>query len=308
MFDQNDLAYAAGYIDGDGCLYLGTYQSTNGTIYEYSIQVCSVNKDITDWLKNTFGGATRKKEIIGNRRVPHVWTIKNQEAIEFCEAIQPYLKAKYHESQYWYEYALHVSSNEGLPLDDSIAEHRLTLIKNIRKLKHELNIVENEYTKQLKNVRPSLTPTEQEFAYIAGLIDAEGCFRVKKWLPKNKPNHVYNIALEIGNTNKLFFDWLVLRFGGSLTFVKSKKKNFKDSCTWSLQSKRLNYFLPSLINFLKTKKPVCNKLIEFHKTIKPNGGDRHSKVFKETYQNVIRHRESIVNEVHILNTKGHRSS
>lgn len=308
MVNQNDLAYAAGYIDGDGCLYLGKYHSTNGTVYEYSIQVCSVNKNITDWLKNTFGGSVRKKEAIGNRKVPYVWTIKNQEAIKCAQGIQPYLVAKYHEMQDWIEFALNVDSNDFLPLDESMIEHRIALINNIRKAKHELNIVENSYNKTFKNIRPSLTPQEYELAYMAGLIDAEGCFRIKKWLPKNKPNYVYAISLEIGNTNKLFFGWLQMRFGGTLCFIKSKQANKKNACIWSLQSKRLNFFLPSLVPFLKHKQPMCNKLIEFHKTIIPNGGDRHSQIFKETYANIIQRRESIVNEIHVLNAKGHRSS
>ena len=308
MFNINDLAYAAGYIDGDGCLYLGTYQSSKQTIYEYSMQVCSVDKYITDWLKNTFGGSVRKKETIGNRRIPYVWTIKNQEAIKCAEAILPYLVAKHHEMQYWIEYALHVSDNDYLPLDQSMIEHRIALIANIRKTKHELNMIENGYNKKLKNTYPSLSPQTEEFAYMAGLIDAEGCFRIKKWSPKNKPNHVYTISLEIGNTNKLFFDWLLLRFGGTLTFIKPKESSRKNSCTWSLQSKRLNFYLPLLVSFLKHKQPMCNKLIEFHKTIIPNGGDRHSRLFKETYVNIIAKREAIVEEIHILNAKGHRSS
>lgn len=308
MFNENDLAYAAGYIDGDGCLYLGTYQSSNGTIYEYSIQVSSVNKDITDWLKNTFGGSTRKKERLGNRRVPHVWTIKNKEAISFAIAIKPYLRAKYHESECWIEYALHVNCNQGLPLDKYAIEHRVALISKIRNIRHELNMVENEYTKQLKNIRPSITPQEYEFAYMAGLIDAEGCFRIKTWNVKNKPNAVYAICLEIGNTNKLFFEWLMMRFGGSLTFIKSKRENRKNSCTWSLQAKRLNFFLIDILSFLKTKKPVCSKIIEFYKTNLPNGGDRHSESFKENYRRILKEREVIVFFIRVLNAKGHRSS
>lgn len=308
MFNVNDLAYAAGYIDGDGCLYLGIYKTTRATIYEYSIQVCSVNKEVLIWLKNTFKGAIREKEATGNRRIPYIWTIKNQEAIKFAQAIRQYLRAKFHEIDYWIEFALHVNMNKGLKLCREAVEHRLALIENIRRTKHDLNIVENAFTKQLKNIRPSITPEEWEFAYIAGLIDAEGCFRVKKWLPKNKPNYVYTISLEIGNTNKLFFEWLMMRFGGSLTFIKSSQDNKKNSCIWSLQSKRLNFFLPSIVAFLKTKKPVCNKLIEFHGTIKSNGGDRHSEVFKKTYQDIITRREVIVNEIHILNAKGHNAS
>jgi len=94
MFKETDLAYTAGYIDGDGCFYIGTYTTSNETIYEYSIQVCSVKKESTDWLKKTFGGNIQIKEAHGNRKIPYTWTIKGKESLEFAKAIKPYLAEK----------------------------------------------------------------------------------------------------------------------------------------------------------------------------------------------------------------------
>jgi hypothetical protein len=42
-------------------------------------------------------------------------------------------------------------------------------------------------------------------------------------------------------------------------------------------------------------------IINFSETILPNGGDRHSDEFNQHMSSVIDKRESIINEIHILN-------
>lgn len=307
MFEKTDLAYAAGYIDGDGCFYIGTYETSNETIYEYSIQVCSVKKGSTDWLKKTFGGNIRIKEAPGNRKVPHVWTIKGEESLKFAKAIHPYLAEKQMECSIYIEFAWTIISNNFQPLTSEGVIDRIALIKNMRHERHFNNLICKDSFYGMKNISisPSITPDDNEIAYMAGLIDAEGCFRVKKWKVKNKPNPVYAICLEIGNTKRCIFEWILLRFGGSITYCASKADNRRNSIIWNLSAKKLNFFLPRINSFIKIKQPVCEKIIEFYKTNLSNGGDRHSEIFKKRYQTVLATREKIVSEIHILNKKGH---
>jgi hypothetical protein len=308
MFNKFDLAYAAGYIDGDGCLYIGTFATTKGTTYEFSIQVSSVKKESTDWLKKTFGGSTRSKETEGNRRTPHVWTIKGKKSLSLAEAILPYLVDKNQECQIFIEFALSIINNNFQPLKDEGVADRVALIERIREIRHHTGGLRRQFICRMKGIYASLTPTDLEVAYMAGLIDAEGCFRVKKWSVKNKPNPVFAICLEIGNTKKAFFEWILMRFGGTLVFVEAKTENRKHSCIWTLSSKRLNFFINRFCSYLKIKKPVCEKIIEFFKTNLPNGGDRHSDAFKKTYSAILEVREKIISDIHSLNAKGHNPS
>lgn len=310
MITDFDRAYAAGYIDGDGCFYLGAYMSTKSMIYEYSVQVPSTKKESVDWLKEKFGGSIRtisdSREI---RKTIHHWKLSGKKSIEFVKQIQPFIVAKQVESQIYIEYGLNVVRNNFQPLTDDTIEHRMDLIKNIRKEKHEWNqITKDEFTSKWKTITPSIEITDIDIAYFAGLIDSEGCFRVKKWKPQKKPNNVYMISLEIGNTQKLFFEWILNRFGGSISFLTAKAKNRKNSVTWSLGAKKLNVLALRIVRFLIIKQPVCKKIIEFQQTMIPNGGDRHSDTFKNMYQKVISKREKIISEIHILNKKGHSKS
>ena len=80
--------------------------------------------------------------------------------------------------------------------------------------------VTKEKVNSLKKIGQHIEPTEDDYAYIAGIIDSEGCFRIKKWKPKDKPNYVYAINLEIGNKRFPIFPWLTERFGGNTVFFK----------------------------------------------------------------------------------------
>ena len=160
---------------------------------------------------------------------------------------------------------------------------------------------------EINQQKMTVTPSALDFPYLAGLIDAEGCFRIRKWKPKNRPNHVYNIALEIGNSRLPLLPWLVKRFGGSVCFIcdpRESRYKRKNSATWTLSANALFHLLPKILPYLRGKKEVCEKLIEFQETILSNGGDRHSELFRALFEKRIEVRERIINDVHLLNKKG----
>src|ERR1017187_10707424 len=62
MFESTDLAYAAGYIDGDGCFHLRKqdYKGKKNPKFSATLIVSSVNTDVLYWFKKTFGGTVRQ--------------------------------------------------------------------------------------------------------------------------------------------------------------------------------------------------------------------------------------------------------
>ena len=148
--------------------------------------------------------------------------------------------------------------------------------------------------------------TEIDYAYLAGLIDAECCLSIHHYKPKNKPNVVYKIHLSLNNTKRPIFQWLAERFGGNFQFIdrESKNPNHSDQLKWSLSGKALSKILPNIVKYLEYKKPVCEELIKFYATTLSNGGARHTEEFRESYSKIIEKRERIVHKVHQLNKKG----
>lgn len=307
--NENIRAYSAGYVDGDGCIYLGKFiQEPNMiTVYEYSVQIVSVKRPVLDRFKDIFGGSIRKKPFKPNHKDAYCWTIKGRESAYFIQAIHVFLIDKHKQASMLIYFSSLIYHNEFKIVDQTNISQREELINDIRQERHMNNLINKEDIDALKEKQYTVTPTEIDYPYLAGLIDSEGCFRIKKWKPKNRPNHVYNITVEIGNTKLPILPWLVERFGGSVVFIAAKT-NKKSSATWTLSADALYKILPKIRPFLTNKQEVCDKLIEFQKTILPNGGDRHSELFRALFEKRREIRERIVKEVHEFNLKGSHSS
>ena len=100
--DPIKLAYLAGIIDGEGCLYIGQATSArNGKIIRHHrccLKVDSTDQILIDWLIDNFDGLnsahtrwTSKKKY---EREVHTWVVTGDKLLELCEQILPYLVIK----------------------------------------------------------------------------------------------------------------------------------------------------------------------------------------------------------------------
>lgn len=297
------LCYVAGYIDGDGCFYLGTFRQKIITVYELSIQIVSVKEAVLNEFKEAFGGCVRQKPLRLRHRKAFCWTIKGKYAEIVASKIRIYLVEKIGECDLFIKFSKTIKHNKFRTVANDVINRRNELISQIREEKHMNNHITREDIEKLKSEALTITPADLDYPYLAGLIDSEGCFRIKTWKPKNRPNQVYNISVEIGNTKLPIMPWLIKRFGGSIVFIEAKT-NKKASATWTLSADALYKILHKIRPFLRSKQEVCDKLIEFQQTILPNGGDRHSELFRALFEKRKEVRDRIIGEVHQLNRKG----
>ena len=299
------ISYIAGYLDGDGCFYLGkTIQKPKEiTVYEYSIQVLSIKREVLDFFVSKFGGYVRIMKQRHLHKIPYQWTLKGKKAAKLAFLVFEHLIDKKYACELFIKYSDTIFQNNFRIIPIDIFMERNQIITKIREDRHMNNFVTKEAIEALKLRKKTIDPVPKDYAYLAGLIDSEGCFRIKHWKPKNRPNEVYNIHLEIGNTKFPIMPWLMERFGGSITYVPEKTRK-RSSAIWSLSSKSLFEILPKIHPYLRNKKEVCEKLIEFQNTILPNGGDRHSELFHALFTKNRALRDKIISEVHQLNLKG----
>lgn len=98
-FAPTTLAYAAGIVDGEGCIlvsdqltrYKGKTPERLGQSYRsYScrVAVATVDSVITPWLYQRFGGSLVDRGGVGR------WTLATSEAERFLRLIFPFLKLK----------------------------------------------------------------------------------------------------------------------------------------------------------------------------------------------------------------------
>lgn len=99
-----------------------------------------------------------------------------------------------------------------------------------------------------------------DWAYLAGFFDGEGCIS----LYKNDGRH-YRLEICMANTNEWVAKWFHFVFGGTLYLEEASKKNpkWRDVWRWQLRSRKTQYFLISLLPYLKLKKPQAELALQF---------------------------------------------
>jgi hypothetical protein len=88
-WDEDGLAYAAGFLDGEGCF-------TVGRNWKITVTTENTYRPVVEWLHYHFGGSltrnsTKRKP---NHRPLHRWCVVSQDAYKLCLAVTPYLKEK----------------------------------------------------------------------------------------------------------------------------------------------------------------------------------------------------------------------
>jgi len=92
----SDLAYAAGIIDGEGCIYARVHLMQSGrinTIIQLLVNMCS--ESVVSWLAKMFGGEIYVyKPVSGKVRTKFTWKISGRNVGVVLQALSPYLIEK----------------------------------------------------------------------------------------------------------------------------------------------------------------------------------------------------------------------
>jgi len=91
---RENLAYAAGIVDGEGCI--GIFRRVNRQAFRTHITVAMCELAVPEFLFQIFGGSLSKHERLfrPNAREQYVWLVAAQKAAECARAILPYLRIK----------------------------------------------------------------------------------------------------------------------------------------------------------------------------------------------------------------------
>lgn len=305
------FAYFAGYIDGDGSIFIKkSIQKSRYQIFSCHLEISSTFQPICEHFFSEFGGGCSKKsENRKNRRASWIWrTSSSSKLVDIFSNIDIYLILKKNSAKICLSLIENISDSStfrGNPIPEQTPHLRNALIQKIKEEIHMNDRVNKELFESLKEIKKCKIPSQSDLAYTAGLIDAEGCFRIQHWKPKRKGRtESWVITLEIGNTKFPIFPWLIERFGGTFIFRSPKKPTHSPMIIWSLKSDSLFQVLPLIFPYLRVKKERCEKLGQFHQTGLMVGGDRHSSNFKHHICDILMTRKQLFEEFQILNKKG----
>jgi hypothetical protein len=129
-----------------------------------------------------------------------------------------------------------------------------------------------------KNVPFKTGQTPEELAYIAGIVDGEGCFYFGKVKQGRYGNGTqWHCKLSITSCDKCLTDWINDRFGGykEQQYRWTSKKTFcRPIYKWDATGQLLDYLLPQIFPYLVIKQKQCFVMIEIRKTYANIGSKR----------------------------------
>lgn len=103
---------------------------------------------------------------------------------------------------------------------------------------------------------------EKTAAYVAGVVDAEGCFTIGK--TKGPRGINYSARITVANKFKPLVNYLVQHFGGYITNYRPKKEQHAVCYGWHLSSsKHTRRFLTSIFPHLREKKDQAQALLQY---------------------------------------------
>ena len=138
-YSIEDMAYAAGIVDGEGCIYLDKHQDKRGNrsmAYVLRVKVAMTDFDVPFWFEKMFGGWVGYNNFDNDptRRPQAIWGMASTQAIEFLEIIEPYIKIKLPQIDIAYCFGQTISKKKGRhkKLSSNILEAREILYKKMR--------------------------------------------------------------------------------------------------------------------------------------------------------------------------------
>jgi hypothetical protein len=106
--------------------------------------------------------------------------------------------------------------------------------------------------------------TETEKAYIAGLIDGEGCLTITKQMLNGCVNYSYAILVIVSMTDERVIRYLHKVTGiGAVHFIRPPKPEYKDQWTWQLSRFQALELIAAIVDYLIVKQDEARLILEF---------------------------------------------
>ena len=116
--------------------------------------------------------------------------------------------------------------------------------------------------------------TDIEAAYIAGLIDGEGCLAIIRQKNSNcRGGYAYRCGLRFANSNQAIVEWLAEKVGtGCVKAHQPKMRNSKCQRCWDIWGDDAAALTQRLLPYLRIRRPQADLLLSFQAALKRREG------------------------------------
>lgn len=132
-----NYAYAAGIIDGEGCICIYHYIKPNGKhAYAGHVNVRTTTKQLTEWLQKQLGGACSVPKKVPGYKQLYQWKQFGSNALFTLSNLFPYLIVKHRHVVIYLRFYKTILRRkyDRAGLDNAIKEERDGLIEEMHKL------------------------------------------------------------------------------------------------------------------------------------------------------------------------------
>jgi hypothetical protein len=137
---EQDKAYLAGIIDGEGCITIsrGVHKKQNNNVYYQAVlHVANTDKRMIDWIIEITGlGSYHRGKHHPPRKVWYRWAVRSAAACEVVRTVYPYLVCKQRQADVLLELGeeVKVGPGRGYRLSPETTEYRDRLYQILKNL------------------------------------------------------------------------------------------------------------------------------------------------------------------------------
>ncbi len=267
--EEGDLhPYLAGLLDGDGYLKITPQWKKAGTFVPYFVLTAGAAQlwpsPAISLFAETFGVGVKLLTRPGFRPMAR-WEIHNHEAAAAVECLLPYLLIKKQQAQLFLELA-------------ALREHARPLPTSIRKRMEEIGLAllclhegvaidPGHYDwRSFPNAVKEWEfqrPRNEILAYLAGIMDSDGCFKIRRATIKRMINPHYRIIMTAAQVLPgEAIHLLAKTFGGNVTLKRPKRPGQRALASWTLCDGQAVGAVENILTCLLVKKQEASLLLE----------------------------------------------
>jgi len=108
--------------------------------------------------------------------------------------------------------------------------------------------------------------TVSQLAYLAGIIDGEGCINIYR--SGKYPRTDYSIRIYVVSTDKILIDWLQTTFGG-LQYKRETRSGWKTKYEWIVERRLFDQLCNAVLPYIIIKKAQLELALRFRDSFGP---------------------------------------
>jgi hypothetical protein len=103
-----------------------------------------------------------------------------------------------------------------------------------------------------------------ELAYVAGIVDGEGCIAIRFANPTGSMRSVsYSAVVTVGNTSRALIEYLVSLYAVGCVTYRAPTKTRRSSYLWTIESRKAREVIAPLRPYLVVKRAQADVLMDF---------------------------------------------